>query len=125
MWPTLQRVGVLESGGVSVCLPLLRPRPRPKLLPVQPRVPTCSRPETLLKQLLSEWTPWNRQQVMQLQAIGPALTCWSQAGSYAPLFLLGSLSTQDESGQTKHKLQAGKKSQDKQKKRQRDRMVER
>ncbi|XP_036271840.1 A-kinase anchor protein 8-like isoform X3 [Pipistrellus kuhlii] len=37
----------------------------------------------------------------------------------------GSLSAQDESGQTKHKLQAGKKSQDKQKKRQRDRMVER
>nr|XP_031545349.1 A-kinase anchor protein 8-like isoform X1 [Vicugna pacos] len=37
----------------------------------------------------------------------------------------GALSTQDESGQTKHKLQAGKKSQDKQKKRQRDRMVER
>ncbi|KAB1259658.1 A-kinase anchor protein 8-like [Camelus dromedarius] len=36
----------------------------------------------------------------------------------------GALSTQDESGQTKHKLQAGKKSQDKQKKRQRDRMVE-
>ncbi|KAM7140122.1 A-kinase anchor protein 8-like isoform 2-T2 [Molossus nigricans] len=37
----------------------------------------------------------------------------------------GSLSIQDESSQTKHKLQAGKKSQDKQKKRQRDRMVER
>ncbi|XP_059016281.1 A-kinase anchor protein 8-like isoform X2 [Mustela lutreola] len=37
----------------------------------------------------------------------------------------GALSTQDDSGQIKRKLQAGKKSQDKQKKRQRDRMVER
>uniref|UniRef100_A0A2K5VSJ8 A-kinase anchoring protein 8 like n=1 Tax=Macaca fascicularis TaxID=9541 RepID=A0A2K5VSJ8_MACFA len=37
----------------------------------------------------------------------------------------GALTTQDENGQTKRKLQAGKKSQDKQKKRQRDRMVER
>lgn len=37
----------------------------------------------------------------------------------------GPLSAQDENGQTKRKLQAGKKSQDKQKKRQRDRMVER
>ncbi|XP_036874450.2 A-kinase anchor protein 8-like isoform X2 [Manis javanica] len=37
----------------------------------------------------------------------------------------GALSSQDESGQAKRKLQAGKKSQDKQKKRQRDRMVER
>lgn len=37
----------------------------------------------------------------------------------------GALSIQDDSGQIKRKLQAGKKSQDKQKKRQRDRMVER
>ncbi|XP_059245249.1 A-kinase anchor protein 8-like isoform X2 [Mustela nigripes] len=37
----------------------------------------------------------------------------------------GALSTQDDSGQIKRKLQASKKSQDKQKKRQRDRMVER
>ncbi|XP_059744502.1 A-kinase anchor protein 8-like isoform X2 [Bos taurus] len=37
----------------------------------------------------------------------------------------GVLSAQDESGQAKRKLQAGKKSLDKQKKRQRDRMVER
>ncbi|XP_037361938.1 A-kinase anchor protein 8-like isoform X4 [Talpa occidentalis] len=37
----------------------------------------------------------------------------------------GALTTQDEICQTKRKLQAGKKSQDKQKKRQRDRMVER
>ncbi|XP_051693869.1 A-kinase anchor protein 8-like isoform X2 [Oryctolagus cuniculus] len=37
----------------------------------------------------------------------------------------GALTTQDENGQAKRKLQAGKKSQDKQKKRQRDRMVER
>ncbi|XP_055287266.1 A-kinase anchor protein 8-like isoform X2 [Moschus berezovskii] len=37
----------------------------------------------------------------------------------------GVLSTQDENGQAKRKLQAGKKSLDKQKKRQRDRMVER
>ncbi|XP_051693874.1 A-kinase anchor protein 8-like isoform X9 [Oryctolagus cuniculus] len=36
----------------------------------------------------------------------------------------GALTTQDENGQAKRKLQAGKKSQDKQKKRQRDRMVE-
>ncbi|KAM8925418.1 A-kinase anchor protein 8-like isoform 2-T2 [Lycaon pictus] len=37
----------------------------------------------------------------------------------------GALSIQDDSGQIKRKLQTGKKSQDKQKKRQRDRMVER
>ncbi|XP_040846366.1 A-kinase anchor protein 8-like isoform X2 [Ochotona curzoniae] len=37
----------------------------------------------------------------------------------------GALSAQDENGQVKRKLQAGKKNQDKQKKRQRDRMVER
>ncbi|XP_075404543.1 A-kinase anchor protein 8-like isoform X2 [Tenrec ecaudatus] len=37
----------------------------------------------------------------------------------------GALTSQDESSQAKRKLQAGKKSQDKQKKRQRDRMVER
>ncbi|XP_008828219.1 A-kinase anchor protein 8-like isoform X1 [Nannospalax galili] len=37
----------------------------------------------------------------------------------------GALTTQDESSQAKRKLQASKKSQDKQKKRQRDRMVER
>lgn len=41
------------------------------------------------------------------------------------LVLVGALTIQEEISQIKRKLQAGKKTQEKQKKRQRDRMVER
>ncbi|EPY73316.1 hypothetical protein CB1_016088009 [Camelus ferus] len=70
---------------------------------------------------VSPYSSDERQQVPDSQSSLSPLAAVPSVGWAGPW----ALSTQDESGQTKHKLQAGKKSQDKQKKRQRDRMVER
>ncbi|XP_012916015.1 A-kinase anchor protein 8-like isoform X8 [Mustela putorius furo] len=120
----LCRVWVFWRTVGSACV-LLSSGPRPKTVPCPAQgAQSCSWPESLFERLLSERTIWSRRRVIQPEAPGPALTQWNQAGDCAPLST-GALSTQDDSGQIKRKLQAGKKSQDKQKKRQRDRMVER